>query len=111
MLNVPILAFPYPDRPCIVDTDSSDVAYGSVISQIVDGQERPIAFFSKVLSPTQSNYCATKRELLAVIGSLQHFRHYLLHAPVILRTDHHSLKWLQTFRKPEGILARWMETL
>jgi len=111
MLEVPTLAFPYPDRPCIVDTDSSDVAYGSVMSQIVDGQERPIAFFSRVMSTAQQNYCATKRELLAVIASLQHFRHYLLNVPVILRTDHHSLKWLKTFKRPEGILARWMETL
>ena len=111
MLEVPTLAFPYPDRPCILDTDSSDVAYGSVMSQVVEGQERPIAFFSRVMSPSQVNYCATRRELLAVIASLQHFRHYLLNVPVILRTDHHSLKWLKTFKKPEGILARWIETL
>ena len=68
MLEVPILTFPYPDRPCIVDTDSSDVAYGSVLSQVVDGQERPIAFFSRVMSTSQMNYCATRRELLAVIA-------------------------------------------
>ena len=111
MLDVPTLAFPYPDRPCILDTDSSDVAYGSVLSQIVHGQERPIAFFSRVMSSSQQNYCATRRELLAVIASLQHFRHYLLNVSVILRTDHHSLKWLKTFKKPEGILARWIETL
>ena len=42
---------------------------------------------------------------------MQHFRHYLLGAQVILRTDHHSLKWLRTFKRPEGILARWIETL
>ena len=111
MLNVPILAFPYPNRPCVLDTDSSDVSYGSVLSQVIDGVERPIAFFSRVMSSTQMNYCTTRRELLAVIASLQHFRHYLLGVPVILRTDHHSLKWLRTFKKPEGILARWIETL
>jgi len=83
MLEVLTLAFPCPDRPCILDTDSSDVAYGSVFSQLVDGQERPIAFFSRVMSPAQQNYCSTRRELLAVIASLQHFRHYLLNVPVL----------------------------
>ena len=63
------------------------------------------------MSPDQQNYCSTRRELLAVIASLQHFRHYLLHVHVILRTDHHSLKLLGTFKKPEAILARWNETL
>ena len=101
MLEVPTLTFPCPNCPCILDTDSSDVAYGSVLSQRVDGQERPIAFFSRVMSLTQQNYCSTRRELLAVIASLQHFRHYLLNVPAILRTDHHSLKWLRTFKKPE----------
>ena len=63
------------------------------------------------MNRTQRNYCTTRRELLAVISALQHFRHYLLGAKVILRTDHHSLKWLKTFKRPEGILARWVETL
>jgi len=111
LLQVPTSAFPCPDRPCILDIDCSDVAYGSVLSQLIDGQERPIAFFSRVMNFTQQNYCSTRRELLAVIASLQHFRHYLLNVPVILRTDHHRLKWLRTFKKPEGILARWIETL
>jgi len=57
------------------------------------------------------DYCPTRRELLATVVALQHFRHYLLGAKVILRTDHHSLKWLKTFKRPEGILARWIETL
>ena len=46
-----------------------------------------------------------------MITALQHFRHYLLATKVILRTDHQSLKLLKTFKRPEGIMARWMETL
>jgi len=109
--EVETLAYPHPDLPCILDTDASDVAVGAVLSQVVGGVESPIAFFSRVLNSTQRNYCPTRRELLAVIVSLQHFRHYLLRAQVILRTDHHSLKGLRTFKRPEEILARWIETL
>ena len=67
MLEVPTLAFPCPDRSYILDTDSSDVAYGSVLSQLVDGQERQIAFFSRVCDVTH----ATKLvfHLPGVVGS------------------------------------------
>jgi len=105
LLDAGTLAYLHPDIPCILDTDASDVAVGAVLSQVIDGVERPIAFYSRVLNGAQMNYCPTRRKLLAVVVALQHFRHYLLGAKVILRTDHHSLKWLKTFKRPEGILA------
>jgi len=111
LMQTPTLEYPRPDIPCILDTDASDVAVGGVLSQVINGQERPIAFFSKVLNGAQKNYCPTQRELPVVVVALQHFRHYVLGQKVILRTDHHSLKWLKTFKQPEGILARWIETL
>ena len=111
LVEATCLALPLPQEPCILDTDASDVALGAVLSQKIDGVERPIAFFSRVMNSTQRNYCTTRRELLAVISALQHFRQYLLGNKVILRTDDHSLKWIQTFKTPEGILARWVETL
>jgi len=98
LLDAGTLAYPHPDIPCILDTDASDVAVGAVLSQVIDGVERPIAFYSRVLNGAQINYCSTRRELLAVVLALQHFRNYLLGAKVILRTDHHSLKWLKTFK-------------
>jgi len=45
-----------PQEPCILDTDASDVAGGAVLSQRLDGIERPIAFFSRVMNVTQRNY-------------------------------------------------------
>jgi len=108
---VPVLSFPQPGQPCILDTDASDVAVGAVLSQQVQGEERPIAFFSRVLGRSQQNYCATRRELLAVILALQHFRHYLLGTPILPHTDHQNLKWLHSFRNPEGMMTRWLETL
>ena len=105
------LAYPQPNQIFILDTDASNVAVGAILSTMVDGVKRPIAFFSRIMNSSQRNYCPTRRELLAVNAGLQHFRHYLVGASVILRTDHYSLKWLKTFKRPEGILARWIETL
>ena len=78
LLDVDTLAYPTPGTPCILDTDASDVAVGAVLSPMVDGVEKPIAYFSRVFNGTQINYCPTRRELLAVITYLQHFGHYLL---------------------------------
>jgi len=105
------LAFSVPWLPCILDTDASDVAVGAVLSQVVDGVEIPIAFYSRKMNSSQRNYCPTRRKLLAVVAAFQHIRHYLLGTPVIFRTDHRTLKWLKTFKMPEGVLARWIETL
>jgi len=110
LMEITSLSFPIPYLPCILDTDASDVAIGAVLNLKVDDEERPIAFFSRVMNPAQKQYCTTRRELLAVISALQHFRHYLIGNKVILRTDHYSLKWLKTFKIPEGVMARWIET-
>jgi len=111
LCTVPILAFPQPGVPCILDTDASDVAVGAVLCQMVHGIKRPIAFFSRVMGKSQRAYCATRRGLLAVVMALEHFRHYLLGTKVIFCTDHTSLKWLNSFKTPEGILVRWLETM
>jgi len=57
LLDVDTLAYPTPGIPCILNTDASDVAVGAVLSQMIDGVEKPIAYFSRVLNGTQRNYC------------------------------------------------------
>jgi len=91
LMQATSLAFPIPNVPCILDTNASEVAVEAVLSQKIDGIERPIAFFSRVMSETQQKYCTTRRELLAVVCAVQHFRHYLYGTKVILRTDHYTL--------------------
>ena len=42
------------------------------------------------------NFLAIDREFLAIGMALKHWRHYLISKPFAYRTDHASLKWLQT---------------
>ena len=105
----PILAFPDFNQPFILDTDASDSGIGAVLSQVHGGSERVVAYASKTLSKAERNYSVTRRELLAVVTFVSHFRQYLLGTTFILRTDHNSLKWLNSFKHPEGQVARWLE--
>jgi len=108
----PVLAYPDMTKPFILDTDASGFAIGAVLSQKQDnGDERPVAYASYTLSDTQSRYCTTNRELLAVVVFVEHFHHYLLGAKFYVRVDHASLKWLQNFKSPQGIVARWLVRL
>lgn len=112
LVSAPVLAFPDYSREFILDTDASDTGIGAVLSQMQsDGTERVIAYASRVLTKAERRYCVTRRELLAAVTFVNHFRPYLLGKRFTLRTDHGSLTWLRNFREPEGQLARWLERL
>jgi len=70
-----------------------------------------IAYFSNTLSKAERNYCVTRRKLLAIVKTLEHFHNYLYGQEVHLRIDHSSLTWLLTFRNLEGQTARWFQRL
>ena len=107
-----MLAYPDFQRPFILDTDASDTGIGGVLSQVDDqGQERVIAYGSRLLTKPERKYCVTRRELLAVVTFVRQYRPYLICRKFTLRTDHGSLTWLRNFKEPDGQLARWLERL
>jgi hypothetical protein len=111
LCSAPVLAYPIPGKTFILDTDASNTGLGGVLSQIVDGQERVVAYYSRSLGHAERNYCVTRRELLAALECIKHFHKYLYGQQFKLRTDHAALKWLLQFKNPEGQLARWIERL
>ena len=111
LISAPILALPDWSQPFLLDTDASDTGIEGVLSQVQDGRECVIAYASRSLTKAERNYCVTRRELLAVVTFLQQFRPYLLGAPFTIRTDHGALTWIQTFKEPEGQIARWVQKL
>ncbi|GFW30483.1 retrovirus-related Pol polyprotein from transposon 412 [Trichonephila clavipes] len=111
LTSSPILIYPQPDKPFILDTDASNESVGAVLSQEIDGQERVVAYWSKCLSIPERNYCVTRKELLAIVKAIEHFHHYLYGQKFLLRTDHASLTWLMNFRNTEDQVARWIQRL
>ena len=111
LCSQPILAFPDSEGKYIVDTDASNTGLGAVLSQVQNGEERVIAYYSKTLSKPERNYCVTRRELLAIVRALEHFHKYLYGREFSLRTDHAAIAWLLRFKNLVGQLVRLLECL
>jgi hypothetical protein len=64
-----VLAYPDFTKLFEIYTDASPMHLGAVITQ----DNRPIAFFSRKLSETQTKYSVTEIELLAIVETLKEF--------------------------------------
>ena len=83
-----LLAHPREDVDLALFTDASISAVGASLQQRVGNQWEPIAFFSRKLTPRQTEWPTYYRELFAVYAAVQHFRHILEAQHFIVYTDH-----------------------
>ncbi|XP_029595362.1 uncharacterized protein LOC115178352 [Salmo trutta] len=111
LMEAPVLASPDPNRPFILDTDASNEGLGAVLAQRGPDGEHVVAYYSRTFDKAEKRYCVTRRELLAVVAAVRHFKYYLGGQPFVVRTDHSALQWLLSFKEPEGQIARWLEEL
>jgi hypothetical protein len=111
LVSAPVLALPVDDAQMVVDCDASDSGLGAVLSQIINGEEKPIAYASRTYNKQDMNYCITRRALLGLIFALKHFRQYCLGRKIIVRTDHAPLISLQTTPTPSAQMCRWLDLI
>ena len=88
-----LVAYPEDDGLFILDTDASNVGIGATLSQIQWNKkaqqmvECPVFYASCSLNKSQTRYCVTRKELLAVVFFVTKFKHYLLGRQFVVRTD------------------------
>ena len=89
LAHLAILSFPNRGLETILVCDASDVAVGSALNQVIDGELRLIVFFSKTLTKTQKNYSVFDRELLSIFLAVKHFSYFLEDRSFLhIETDH-----------------------
>uniref|UniRef100_A0A8C5APC8 Gypsy retrotransposon integrase-like protein 1 n=1 Tax=Gadus morhua TaxID=8049 RepID=A0A8C5APC8_GADMO len=111
LTKAPVLSPPDPALPFLLDTDASNVGNGAVLAQEGPEGERVVAYYSRTFNKAERRYCVTRRELLAIVRAVRHFKYYLCGRHFTVRTDHSALQWLMSFKEPEGQVARWIEEL
>ena len=78
-----------------------------------DGEIRPVAFYSCMLTAPELNYDTHDKELLAIFEAFRSWRHYLEGSalPVDIVTDHKNLVYFSTSKVLTQRQARWSEYL
>jgi len=86
-----LLVHPLPGALLSLSTDASDTGIGGVLEQWQGGAWKPLAFFSRHLSPRERRYSAFDKELLAAYLTVRHFQAVIEGRQCILFTDHKPL--------------------
>lgn len=79
LIAAPVMSYPREIGLYILDTDASAFAIGAVLSQMQSDDEAPeeehvIAYGSRSLQGREQRYCTRRRELLAIVEFVKHFK-------------------------------------
>ncbi|XP_048587367.1 uncharacterized protein LOC125570179 [Nematostella vectensis] len=89
-------------------TDASAEGIGLTLGQIQNGREVVISYAGRDLSPSERNFSASEREVLALVTGIRYFSCYLHNKRFEVYTDHAALKYLMNITHDStGRLARW----
>ena len=88
--------------PIYIETDTSKKGIGIVMLQPDNSVEnisctevpnnlRPVFYASKTLTATESNYSNNEHEILGIVFSVLHFKHFTYGRQVHIITDHKPL--------------------
>ena len=103
-----MLHCPREEGQFILQTDASERGIGAVLSQDTsDGEDRPVAFFSKKLLPRETRYSTVEKECLALVAAIKHFDVHLVGRHFKIVTDHRALQYLQTMKNANSRLTQW----
>ncbi|MBW0568321.1 hypothetical protein O181_108036 [Austropuccinia psidii MF-1] len=107
----PIISHFNPSLPAIVETYASDYSLGSVLSQVNDSGNHPIAFDSHKLLPAELNYEIHDKELLGIVWALKRWRAFLLSISNSFEflADHYSLQYFMSPKVLTCHQAHWAE--
>ena len=89
--------------------DASDYAIGVVLGQHSD--KKPCVIYyasSQTLIDAQMNYTKTENELLVIVFAVDKFRSYMIGLPIMIFTNHSTLKYLIVKQNAKPRMIRWI---
>ncbi len=112
-MSVAIQPLHAPDFGCpfILQTDASDTGLAAVLSLEKGGEEHPVVYISRKLTPAETHYAAVEKEALAIKWAILELKYYLLGRTFTLVTDHAPLQWMARAKDTNAHVTRWFLAL
>ena len=88
--STPVLGYYDPSNPLCLSVDASSKGLGAVLLQ----GEKPLAYASRALTPTQQRYAQIEKETLAIVYGVQKFHQYIYGRTTDVETDHKPLQYI-----------------
>ena len=70
------------DQPFVMECDASTFSTGAVLKQMIDGELRPVAFYSSKLTPSQRKWTPREQETYAIVSALRKWAGWIGFQPV-----------------------------
>ena len=98
-------------KDLVLTTDASLIGIGAWLGQYDShGRLWPVYCVSKKMTPTQTRWSATKRELYALMWAMEKLRYYLLGRRFVVRVDHKPLVAMLR-GKVNTLMEGWFDTI
>ena len=88
LTQAPVLKFFDPQKKTVLQCDTSMSCLGARLLQ----DRHPVAYASRALTPTESNYAQIEKELLSIVFGVEQFEGYVYGRKVFIDTDHIPLE-------------------
>jgi len=102
LCTTPVVTFPDFSLPFFLTADTLKTA----LSQVQNGEERPIAYAGRLTNKAEQSYAATELEILSLVLATMQFPCYLHVRKFLARTDHAALTYLRNFVAQNSRLLR-----
>eukprot|EP00253_Pinus_taeda_P011484 PITA_11484 len=112
LTQTPVLTSPQFDKNFIIFSFASEHTIVAILLQKDDqGNEKPIAFFSRALRDAALKYQIMEKHAYAPIKAIKDFRVYILYSPVIAYVPKSVVKDILTQEELEGKRGKWIASI
>lgn len=112
LTQAPVLTSPQFDRDFIIFSFASEHTIATVLLQKDDqGNEKPIAFFSRALRDVPLKFQIMEKQAYALVKAIKNFRIYILYSHVIAYVPNAVVKDILTQEGLEGRRGNWIASI